>query len=66
VSDPGADKLQLKIAASTGALSGSFVNPANIKQSFAISGILYQQPTQSGNGLFVGATQSGSLSLSPQ
>jgi hypothetical protein len=66
VTDAGPDRLELKIEAATGALSGSFVNPAAPKQSFSLSGVLYQQTPQSGDALFLGTMQSGSLSLSPQ
>jgi hypothetical protein len=66
VTDPGTDKLALKIVAATGALSGTFVNPANTRQIFTLSGVIDQQLPQGAEGVFVGTAASGSLSLTPQ
>jgi hypothetical protein len=56
--------LVLTNAAKTGLISGSFVNPANAKQTIKVSGVVLQGRT-SAAGYFPGTNQSGSFLLSP-
>jgi len=52
----------LKITMTTGALSGSFANPSNPKQSITIKGVLLQNQTNAA-GYFLGTNQSGAFLL---
>jgi hypothetical protein len=58
---PTGDKLQLSVAASSGLMQGSFVDPST-GLSTAIKGVLLQQQT-SAAGFFLSAGQSGAVSL---
>ena len=62
VSPPNTNKLALKITKTTGALSGSFANPSNPKQSITIKGVLLQNQTNAA-GYFLGTNQSGAFLL---
>jgi len=62
VSPPNTNKLTLKITMTTGALSGSFANPSNPKQSITIKGVLLQDQTNAA-GYFLGTNQSGAFLL---
>jgi hypothetical protein len=56
------NKLALTINKTTGAISGSFANPSNPKQSIKINGVLLQSQT-SAAGYFLGTNQSGAFLL---
>ena len=62
VSPPNTDKLALTINKTTGAISGSFANPSNPKQSIKINGVLLQNQTNA-VGYFLGTSQSGAIML---
>ena len=62
VSPPNTDKLALTINKTTGAISGSFLNPANPKQTIKINGILFQNQTNAA-GYFLGTNQGGAFLL---
>ena len=57
--------LTLTITTKTGLISGSFLNPANAKQTIAVNGVLLQNQTNAA-GFFLGTNQSGSFNLVPQ
>ena len=59
-----AEGLTLKIAPATGLVSGSFLNPANTKQTIKFNGVLLQNQTNAA-GYFLGTDQSGSFTLDP-
>ena len=61
VSNPGADKLKLKIKTATGLFSGSFLYPGQVKPT-AFGGVLLQDGT-SGAGFFLGPNGSGNVNL---
>jgi hypothetical protein len=65
VAAPNSDKLALTITKTTGAISGSFANPSNPKQSLKISGVLLQNQANA-LGYFLGPSQSGALTLEKQ
>jgi len=66
VTDASTDNLKLTIGASSGMFTGSFIaNPAVSKSATPISGVVYQK-TNIGAGLFLGASQAGSITLTPQ
>ena len=54
--------LTLKITPSTGLITGSFQNPANLKQTIRLNGVLLQNQTNS-QGYFLGTNQSGAFLL---
>ena len=56
------NKLALTINKTTGAISGSFANPSNPKQSIKINGVLLQNQTNAA-GYFLGTSQSGAFLL---
>jgi len=60
VTDPAGSThgLSIKINSSSGAITGSFIDPANAKESFKLSGVLLQNEP-GGTGYFLGETQSG-------
>ena len=62
VSPPNTDKLALTINKTTGAISGSFANPSNPKQTIKVSGVLLQNQTNAA-GYFLGTNQSGAFLL---
>jgi len=62
VSPPNTDKLALTINKTTGAISGSFANPSNPKQSIKVNGVLLQNQTNA-VGYFLGTSQSGAFLL---
>ena len=62
VSPPNTNKLALTINKTTGAITGSFANPSNPKQSIKINGILFQNQTNAA-GYFLGTNQSGAFLL---
>jgi hypothetical protein len=65
VAPPNTNKLALTINKSTGAISGTIANPSNPKQTFKISGVLFQnQP--SAVGYFLGTNESGAFQLEDQ
>ena len=58
------DKLTLTFTASTGAFSGTFINPVtSVKTAF--SGVVLQN-AQMGEGFFLGTSDSGTVELTPQ
>jgi len=56
------NKLALKINKTTGAISGSFANPANSNQTLKVNGVLLQNQTNAA-GYFLGTNQSGAFLL---
>lgn len=64
VTDPTDDALAVKLATSTGVLSGSFIHPASNKKT-TFTGVL-QQKLNLGGGVFMGQTLAGSVLLTPQ
>jgi hypothetical protein len=62
VAPPNTNKLALTINKTTGAISGSFANPSNPKQSVKINGVLLQNQTNA-VGYFLGGKQSGAFLL---
>jgi hypothetical protein len=62
VAPPNPNKLALTINQTAGAISGSFANPSNPKQSIKISGVLLQSQTDA-VGYFLGGSQSGAFLL---
>jgi hypothetical protein len=56
--------LTLRITTS-GLISGSFLNPANAKQTITVNGVLLQNQTNA-VGYFMGTNQSGAFILAPQ
>jgi len=60
VSPPNTNKLALTISKTTGAISGSFANPSNPKQTVKINGVLLQNHTNAA-GYFLGTSQSGAF-----
>jgi len=56
------DKLVLTINTKTGTFSGSFVNPADTKQTISLNGVLLQDQTNA-QGYFLGTNQSGAIIL---
>jgi len=56
------NKLALTINKSTGAISGSFANPSNPKQSIKVNGVVVQNRTNA-VGYFLGTGQSGAFLL---
>ena len=64
VAPPDTDKPALTISKSTGAITGSFANPLNAKQSTKITGVLLQNKT-SAAGYFLGTNRGGAFLLNP-
>ncbi len=58
------NKLTLTINKTTGVISGSFLNPSNVKQTIKINGVLLQNETNAA-GYFIGTGQSGAFFVSP-
>ncbi len=58
------DKLTLTFTAATGAFSGTFINPVNSVKT-AFSGVVLQN-TQTGEGFFLGSSDSGTVEVAPQ
>jgi hypothetical protein len=56
------NKLTLTINKTTGAITGSFANPSNPKQTVKINGVLLQNQTNA-VGYFIGTNQSGAFLL---
>ena len=56
------NKLALTINKTTGAISGTFANPSNPKQSIKVNGVLLQNQTNAA-GYFLGTSQSGAFLL---
>ena len=56
------NKLKLTINKTTGAVSGSFANPANSRQTIKVNGVLLQDETNA-VGYFLGTSQSGAFLL---
>ena len=59
------NKLLLTITKPTGAMSGSFANPANPKQTIKLNGVLLQNQTNAA-GYFLGTNESGAFLLEKQ
>ena len=59
------NKLLLTINKTSGAISGSFANPANPKQTIKVNGVLLQNQTNAA-GYFLGTNQSGAFLLENQ
>jgi hypothetical protein len=62
VAPPNTNKLALTINKTTGAISGSFANPSNPKQTVKINGVVLQNQTNA-VGYFLGTNQSGAFLL---
>jgi len=56
------NKLALTINKTTGAISGTFANPSNPKQTVKVNGVLLQNQTNAA-GYFLGTSQSGAFLL---
>ena len=69
IAPTGADKLELRFATTTGALTGNFIHPVTFQKT-KIAGVVLQK-TQRAAGVFVGSTQSntaiqtGRLAITP-
>lgn len=61
---PITNKLTLKTNQATGLITGSFVNPANSKQTIKVNGVVLQGQTNAA-GYFLGTDQSGVFTLTP-
>ncbi|HEV7405984.1 MAG TPA: DUF3466 family protein [Chthoniobacteraceae bacterium] len=66
VTDPVADKLAVRITATTGLLSGTFHHPKHPLPATPFSGVIYQKGNLGGLGEFVGIDTSGTITLVPQ
>lgn len=66
VTDPGDDKLAVRITATTGLLSGTFRHPKHPLPATPFSGVIYQKGNLGGLGEFVGTDTSGTITLVPQ
>ena len=62
VPPPNTNKLALTLSKTTGAITGTFANPSNPKQTIKINGVLLQNRTNAA-GYFLGANQSGAFLL---
>jgi hypothetical protein len=58
--------LVMTISAASGAITGSFANPANTKQIFKFNGAILQGETPAATGYFLGTAHSGTFVLTPQ
>jgi hypothetical protein len=58
--------LVITISAASGAITGSFANPANTKQTFKFNGVILQGGTSAATGYFLGTAHSGTFVLAPQ
>jgi hypothetical protein len=65
IDDPADDRLKLKVKATNGLVTGSFVHPGRLKPPTSIFGVFYQKQNPGARGLFIGPTAGGTFSLAP-
>ncbi len=57
--------VKVTLTLSTGAFTGSFLDPANADKKTTFGGAIYEKPSAEGFGLFLGPDQSGAVNIMP-